>query len=127
MKFSCLLLAFVVLIAVFDTTESRSMVNEKPETDIIFEFIDHQEENIEYQKLNVLNQDLNLEHQRENILQQEISLENLQLKLENHMDLENLAKHHNMAYEVDTDDQERYGTYARPRLDHKKNSKKIWL
>ena len=95
MKFTCLLLAFVVLIAVFDTAESRSqMVNEIPETDLIFEFIGQQEENIENQILNVENQNLNIEHQRDNILEQEINIGNLKSDLENH----------NMAYEVDTDD-----------------------
>ena len=91
------------------------MENEKPETDLIFEFIDHQEENIGNQILNVENQNLNIEHQRENILEQEINIENLKSDLENHLDLEN----HNMAYEVDTDDQELYGTYAKPRFDYK--------
>ena len=122
MKFTCLLLAFVVLIAVFDTAESRSqMVNEIPETDLIFEFIGQQEENIENQILNVENQNLNIEHQRDNILEQEIIIENLKSNLENHLDLEK----HNMAYEVDTDDQELYGTYARPRFDYKYKMKKF--
>ena len=115
MKFTCLLLAFVVLIAVFDTAESRSqMVNEIPETDLIFEFIGQQEENIENQILNVENQNLNIEHQRDNILEQEINIENLKSDLENH----------NMAYEVDTDDQELYGTYAKPRFDYKMKKRK---